>query len=151
MQVFRLFLTKHLPMPFSGCSCISLSEIPHFEIPLRLAARILFGNILTLVVEFLSSRKRDLHLYQTALKIHLHRNDRIPLFFDLSEQSHDLLFVHQKTFGTHGILVEYITLLVGADMHTVNDDLTVFNMDKCLLDTAVALAQEDRGQHPCRN
>ena len=124
----RLFFAKHL------------SKIPHFEIPFGFPPLVFFGNVLTLIVKLLSFGQSNLHFYKTSFEVYFHWNNRVSFLRDLTDHLLNLFLVHQKLARPERIFVENISLLIWADMHTIEDHLPIFNMDKGFLDAALAHA-----------
>ena len=68
----------------------SLTKVADLKITLRLAAHILPGDILSLVVEFFTFCKSDLYFHKASLEINLHRDKRIALLCNLADKFADL-------------------------------------------------------------
>ena len=117
-----------------------LTQIPYFKVSLSLPLLILLGYVLTLIIQLLSFCQGDLNLHETSLEIDFHRNDGVTLLSNLAQHLLDFLLVHQKLAWTKRILVKDIPLLIRADMHTIQDHLSILNMDERFLDTAFAHA-----------
>ena len=56
-------------------------------------------------------------------------------------QFQDFLFVHQQFFGAHGITIEDISLLIGADVHLLGKQLAVVDRAIRVLEIDVARPQ----------
>ena len=117
-----------------------LSKIPHFEIPFGFPPLVFFGNVLTLIVKLLSFGQSNLHFYKTSFEVYFHWNNRVSFLRDLTDHLLNLFLVHQKLAPPERIFVENISLFIWADMHTIEDHLPIFNMDKGFLDAALAHA-----------
>ena len=64
----------------------SLTKVADLKITLRLAAHILLGDILSLVVEFFTFCKSDLYFHKASLEINFHRDKRIALLCNLADK-----------------------------------------------------------------
>ena len=58
----------------SACIFISFLQVLRLKASLHLPFRIFLSDIVTLVLEFLTSRQSNLHLHKTSLKINLEGN-----------------------------------------------------------------------------
>ena len=80
----------------------SLTKVADLKITLRLAAHILLGDILSLVVEFFTFCKSDLYFHKASLEINFHRDKRIALLCNLA----DLCI--RSFFGLSGSLLKIL-------------------------------------------
>ena len=75
---------------FVNATSLSVSFL---ERTLHLTLRVALRHILTLVIELLADRKRQLQLHQTVLKVQLERYERIALLAHLADELINLLAV----------------------------------------------------------
>lgn len=68
------------------------------------------------------------HFYTPLLEIQLERHQCVPLQFDLLLQMANLAFMRQQAAGAAGIFIKDIPLLIWADVHAFQDDLTIINI-----------------------
>ncbi len=100
----------------------------------------LFGGGFAFIVEFFTLTQTDLNFQPAVDEIGRQRNDGITLLFDQTEQTHDLTFVHEQFACTHRIAVKNIALVIGGNMHTVQQQFTVFDHAIGILEIEFALA-----------
>ena len=108
---------------------------------LNIALCVTFCHILALVMELLTFTQADLHLDVGTLEIKGQRDQRIALLFHQTKQPQDLFFVHQQSAHTQRILIEDVTLLIRADMHLLDQQLTVFDVAPGILQVGAMSAQ----------
>ena len=84
------------------------------------------SEICRFFIVFLTSCKAYFNLDKTALEVHLNRYQGVACSLYLAHKLIYLSPVHKELPGSKGILVEYIPLLIRADMHTYDDNLTIF-------------------------
>ena len=107
--------------------------------PIHCAVCVALCGVIALIVELFTLAKSQRKLNARAGEIEGEGNKRKSVAADLTEELHDLLFVHQQLFGAQGIAVKDVTLLVGTYVHTVNEHLALINACKALLEVDLAL------------
>ena len=68
-----------------------------------------------------------------ALEVKLQRNQGVSLLRDKSEELQNLFLVHQQLFGAKRVAVEYVSVLVRADVHLIYEKLTLIDRAKRIL------------------
>ena len=82
----------------------------------------------------------QVQLHPAVLQVHIQRHQGVPLPLHLRAQLADLAFMQQQPFGTQRIGVEDIALLIGADVHSLNEHFAVFHNGVAFLQVHPALA-----------
>ena len=118
----------------------SVLQISYLKIPLGFAFHIFFGDILTLIVEFLTFGKSYLNLHETSLKINLERHYGVTFLGDLTRKLPYLISMQKKLSRTERIPVEDIALLIRTYVHADDTDLVILYLDIRFLDTALTLS-----------
>jgi hypothetical protein len=73
-------------------------DIP-FDVP--------FANIGPLIKQLFTLTDTKLNLDDPVFKVYLERDERKPLFLELSGKPLDLVFMEQELLGTVGVMVKY--------------------------------------------
>ena len=107
---------------------------PFFHRAVDLTARVLVCGVLPLVIQLFALAEGDLDLHAGILQIDGNRNNRVAVELDLLEQAHDLALMHQQAARAHRVFVEDVALLIGADVHLTQPELTVLDLTPCVLE-----------------
>ena len=99
-----------LHSPVNGTLCIAL------------------GGIGTLVVQLFALAQTHFHFYAAMLKIKRERHQRIALQLALLVQTPDLGLVGQQTPHPQRVLIEDVAVVVGSDVHSLDQQLAVLNL-----------------------
>ena len=109
------------------------------ERPLDLPVGVALGHGVALIVELLALAQAELQLHATVLEVDFQRHQRVALPGDEAVQLADLAAVHEELLGAHGVAIEDVALLVGADMHALNPELALAHLRPRLLEVHPAL------------
>ena len=101
---------------------------------------VVLGGGVALVVQMLAHAYAQLHLHPAVLQVQLQRDQRIALALHHLQELSDLGLVQQQLFGPHGIGVEDVALLVGADVHALHKHFAVLDPGVALLQVHTSLA-----------
>ena len=93
--------------------------------PVHLPLGVPPGGGLPLVVELFALGQGDFHLDPGAGKVEGEGDDGVPVLLSLGLEPPDLPLVDQQPPGAPGILVEDVALLIGGDVHPVEEQLSV--------------------------
>ena len=115
-------------------------SIPLLHGPVDLALGIPLGGGLAFVVELFALAQADLDLDPAALEVDLQGDQGVAVLLDLAVEPHDLPLVHQQAAGTAGVHIEAVALLIGGDVHLVEEHLTVLDAAPGILQVQGALA-----------
>lgn len=111
----------------------------HCTVDLTLCIALCRG--LALVVELLTLGDTDLDLDSRILEIEGEGDQRVTVALGQHLQLGDLALVHEQLAYTQRIFIEDIALFIGADMASVEEELTVFDNAEAILQIDCALAQ----------
>src|SRR5258708_16392692 len=106
------------------------------EFAFDLAPRGLALDRLAFVVELLALGEAEFNLGAPAAEVNLQRHHRVALFAGMAPPAVDLAPMHQQLARADFLVTELSGRRVGADMHAVQERLTVF-------DPRVAVTQVD--------
>ena len=98
------------------------------------------GGVIALVVQLFTAAKTDLDLDVRSAEIQRQRDQRKSLLRNKAVQLHDLTLVHEQLFVAQRILVKDIPLLIRADVHALDKDLTVLDVTVRILQIHSAIA-----------
>ena len=118
---------------------LSVSQRAGFHGAVNFALGITGRGRVPLVIQFFALGKTDFQLHAGVLEINGQGDEGVAVLLDLAEQPQDLPLVHQQTAGAAGILVEDIALLIGADVHPQNGELTILDDAEGILQIHIAL------------
>ena len=93
-----------------------------------------------LVIELFAPRQADLYLDHGVLEIDREGDQGIALLGDLANHLPDLISVEKELADPERIPVEDVSLLIGADVHAIDEHLPLFLPDEGLLDGTPAHA-----------
>ena len=99
-----------------------------------------FGHGVALVVQVLAYAHAQVQLHAAVLQIHVQRHQCVALALHRAAQLADLTLVEQKTLGPQRVGVEDVALLIGADVHALNEDFPVLDHSEALFQVHLALA-----------
>ena len=99
-----------------------------FDCAVNIALGVPCGGISTLIVQLFAFAQAQFHFYTPLLEIQLERHQCVPLQFDLLLQMANLAFMRQQAAGAAGIFIKDIPLLIWADVHAFQDELTIINI-----------------------
>ena len=102
-----------------------LISLPFLQSLLDLPLRGFGLQVLTLVIVVLAAGQRDFELGPAMLKIYLERDNREALLARLAEQLDDFSLVHEQPTGPQRVMIEDVALLIGTDVHVLDEYLTV--------------------------
>ena len=95
--------------------------------PVDLTLGVPFGRSLSFVVKFFALAQAYIHLDPAALEVNGQGDQGHAILFDFSVKPHDLPLVHQQAAGTAGIHIEAVSMVVGGDVHLVQDHFSVLD------------------------
>src|SRR5690606_1271074 len=107
------------------------------ETPFTLA----FCDIRSLVVELLSSRQSNLHLYIPVLEVELQRHDRIAFLLCRITPFLDLPTMHEQLAGPDRVVIHLIAVRVRRDVAIEHDHLSVLNGTVSILQVRLSVSQ----------
>ena len=110
-----------------SCKSRSLSAVLHSA--LDFAVGIVFGDGVALIVQLFTAAEADLDLYARAGKIEREGNQGKSFLRRQTVELQDLLFMHKETATAQGVAIKDISMLIGAYMHTDNEDFAILNVD----------------------
>ena len=87
----------------------------------------------SLIIELFALAQAYLDLHPAALEVDGQGNQGIAVLLDLAEEAHDFPLVEQKPPGALGVFVEDIAVVIGGDVHLVEDHLSVFDAAPAVL------------------
>ena len=105
-----------------------------------LALGVPLGRGLSFVVEFFALAQAHLDLDPAALEVDLQGDQGVAVLLDLAVEPHDLPLVHQQSAGTAGVHIEAVALLIGGDVHLVDEHFAVLDAAPGILQVQGALA-----------
>ena len=100
---------------------------------LDVALHIAFCGVFALVLKLFAPAKANAYFDVGTAEINFQRNKSHTLLLNSRMELHDLAFMHQKSANTKRIAVENISLFVRADVHSVDEDLAVFDIAPAVL------------------
>ena len=95
----------------------------------------------TFVVQLFALAHAHFYLYATVLEVQRQGNQRVTVQLNGLTQLQDLSFVHQQLTVTNRVGVESVALIIGGDMHPVQEQLSVFHGAEGVLHIHFACAQ----------
>ena len=95
--------------------------------PVDLTLGVPLGRGLSFIVEFFALAQAHLDLDPAALEVDLQGDQGVAVLLDLAVEPHDLPLVHQQPPGTAGIHIEAVAVVIGGDVHLVQDHLAVLD------------------------
>ena len=98
-------------------------------------------NGVSLVIELFALRQSNVHLHIAAVEVYLQGNNRIPCRTHLMVPLANLRLMQQKPSGAKRVFIKDIPLLVWADVHVVDESLSILNLDVAFLQAALTHAQ----------
>ena len=98
------------------------------------------------MVTIIRCTRQDLH--PAAFEIHAQGDQRITVLLDFTQKAHNFPPMHQKPARPAGVYIEAVSVIVGRDVHLVQDQLAVFNAEPGVLQVQGALAD---GLNLCAN
>ncbi len=105
-------------------------------------AQLGFGlESLALVALFLSARQPQLALCDAALEVHLQGDQRVTLGGELAAPLGDLFGVSEELPDAFGRVPGVAPLLVGSDVHLVQEELVALDHRECTVEVALAVAE----------
>ena len=107
------------------------------EIPLQIPSRVIFRDGRALVILLFALCEADFHFDESALQVHFERHERESLLLDGADQAADFTLMHEQFPHAERVFVENIPLLIGIDVHPVNKNFSVPNINPALLHGAV--------------
>ena len=138
---FRSLVYKHSSIPGGGNPTLHSVAHAAFKLSFHFPSRIVLCDGCALIVLFLTLGETDLDFHQSALQVHFKRHECESLLLDGADQTAYLSLVHEELPHAERVLVEDISLLVGVNVHAVDEHFPVFDIDPALLDRALAEAQ----------
>lgn len=111
---------------------VTLISLLHSTVDLTLGVPL--GRGLSFIVHFFTLAQTNFDLDSAALEVYRKGNKGVAILLHLAVQAHDLPLVHEQSAGALGIGIEAVAVLVGGDVHLVNEQLAV-------LDTAPGIFQ----------
>ena len=101
--------------------------------PVDGALGVALGGVGTLVVELFALAQADFHLDAAMLEVERKGNESIALQLALLVQTPDLGLVGQQTPHPQRVLIEDVAVVVGSDVHSLDQQLAVLNIDPAVL------------------
>jgi len=86
------------------------------------------GDGIPLVVLRFALAQAQLQLHAAVFEVDFQGNEGVPLAHDEGIQFADFALVHQELLGTHGVAVEDVSVLVGADVHPLDPDFPLAHL-----------------------
>lgn len=109
--------------------------------PVDGALGVALGGVGTLVVELFALAQADFHLDAAMLEVERKGNESIALQLALLVQTPDLGLVGQQTPHPQRVLIEDVAVVVGSDVHSLDQKLAVLNIDPAVLQVDAAGTQ----------
>ena len=101
--------------------------IPLFHYPVNITLGLTVCLAVPLVVQLLAFAQAQLQLHPTVLEIQGQRDQRHAILHDPGLQLHDLPLMHQQTAGSDRVFIEYVAMLIGADVHAADEQLPILH------------------------
>ena len=117
------------------------STVVRFALTVQIALFVAAFDRLTFVVFALATGQRQQNFYFAAFEIKLEGNQGLAFFIDLAVQLLDLSSVQQQLAGPHRIMIVIICKRVGADVHLIDENFTIFDPGIGVLEIGPALPQ----------
>ena len=136
-----MFKERNLHGPPSVLLRMSDAKVCSLEVALEFALLLLLCEVCALVVELLASAEADFDLYEGATEVDAERNESVAVFLQLAEDLIDFSLMEEKLTIAQRVLVKEVAFFVRVDMHTVDENLTVFYIAEGFLDGALAEAK----------
>ncbi len=115
--------------------------IPAAEAPFHIPAVRLDLQAFPLVVKLLSPSDPDFDLYLPAFEVQLQGNERQPFLSRFAVQPFDLRFMKEELPDTEGIMILQIAVRIGADVHVVDEDLSILHQGVAILHICLTFPQ----------
>ena len=117
------------------------ANIRLLKLLLELPSLCLLLHILSFIINFLTAAKAHVELYEASFEIETEGHKGIALFLDFSEQAVNFPSMEEKLSVSKRVLVKNISPLIGVDVHTYDETLSVSNLTEGLLNGSLSEAE----------
>lgn len=98
-------------------------------------------HILSFIINLLTAAEAHVKFYEAAFKVEAEGHKGIALFLDFSEQAVNFPPVQKEFPISKRIFIENISPLIGVDVHTYDETLSVSNLTEGLLNGSLSKAE----------
>ena len=117
------------------------ANIRLFKLLLELPSLCLLLHVLPFIVYLFTAAESHVELYEAAFKVEAEGHKGIALFLDFSEQAVNFPPVQKEFPISKRIFIENISPLIGVDVHTYDETLSVSNLTEGLLNGSLSEAE----------
>ena len=114
------------------------ANIRLLKLLLELPSLCLFLHILSFIVNLLTAAKAHVELYEATFEIEAEGHKGIALFLDFSEQAVNFPSMEEKLSVSKRVLIKNISPLIGVDVHTYDETLSVSYLTEGLLNGSLS-------------
>ena len=100
---------------------------PDFELFFGFPPARFFCDGIAFIIQFFTFCQRDVNFYPAAGKIYPERHDRVPLPGNGGFQFIDFTLMKQQLPPPNRVLIKYVPMLVGADVHPFDERALLFD------------------------
>ena len=98
-------------------------------------------HILSFIINLLTAAETHVELCEASFEIETEGHKGIALFLDFSEQAVNFSSMEEKLSVSKRVLVKNISPLIGVDVHTYDETLSVSNLTEGLLNGSLSEAE----------
>ena len=109
------------------------SSVSLFKTPFNISFCCALCHIIALVIKLFAAAKPNLYLYARTAEIHFKRNQGNALLLNKAVKLADFAPMHKKAAAAVGVAVKYISLFIGAYVHSVHKNFAVFYVAPAVL------------------
>ena len=117
------------------------ANIRLLKLLLELPSLCLLLHILSFIINLLTAAEAHVELYEAAFKVEVEGHKGIALFLDFSEQAVNFPSMEEKLSVSKRVLVKNISPLIGVDVHTYDETLSVSYLTEGLLNGSLSEAE----------
>ena len=114
------------------------ANIRLFKLLLKLPSLCLLLHILSFIINLLTAAEAHVELYEATFEIEAEGHKGIALFLDFSEQAVNFPSMEEKLSVSKRVLIKNISSLIGVDVHTYDETLSVSYLTEGLLNGSLS-------------